>query len=201
MSSPIINMIEVGNTLVSLDVIEESFLCDLHSCHGSCCVNGDSGAPLEDDEIDYLEASISAIKPFLRPEGIESIQKNGLWVKDVEHEQTTPLVNGKECAYVIFEDGKSFCGIERAWEAGVISWQKPISCHLYPIRIKKYKRFEAVNYDRWEICQAAIVLGQAKKLRIYEFLKAPLIRKYGKDWYAELALIADEYLKQTNPAV
>lgn len=198
MSGTLINMIEIGNTLVSLDIIEESFLCDLHSCHGSCCVNGDSGAPLEDDEIDYLEQHIGAIKPFLRLEGIESITKNGVWVKDIEHEQTTPLVNGKECAFVVFEDGKSFCGIERAWEAGVIRFQKPISCHLYPIRIKKYKRFEAVNYDRWEICKAAILLGQAKKLKIYEFLKTPLIRKYGEDWYKELSFTAEQYLNRSK---
>lgn len=188
-------MIEVGNTLVSLDVLEEYFLCDLKACQGACCIKGDSGAPLEEDEIDYLEKNITSILPFLRPEGIAVIQDQGVYMDDVEHERVTPLVNGKECAFVVFENGIAACGIEKAFEAGVISWQKPISCHLYPIRIKQLKHYKALNYDEWDICKAAILLGKANKLRVYRFLEKPLVRKFGEGWYKELCFTAEEYLK------
>lgn len=196
MKAPLVNMIEIGNTLVSLDVIEEQFVCDLHACHGSCCVGGDSGAPLEQDEMDYLESNYPLIEPFLTDQGRDTINSLGKWVLDVEHEHVTPLINGKECAYMLTINGIAACGIEKAYEAGAITFQKPLSCHLYPIRIKKFKRFEAVNYDRWDICKAALVFGRATHTPVYVFLKEPLIRKYGKDWYEELSLVAGEYLKQ-----
>jgi Fe-S-cluster containining protein len=194
-------MIEVGNTLVSLDVLEEYFLCDLKACHGACCVKGDSGAPLDENEIDYLEESILKITPFLRQEGIEVIEKQGVFIKDVEHERVTPLVNGKECAFVVFENGLAACGIEKAYEAGAITFQKPLSCHLYPIRIKSLKHYQALNYDRWDICKAAILLGKKEKLRVYQFLKQPLIRKFGEGWYKELCFVADEYLKSLEDPI
>jgi len=190
-------MFEIGNTLVSEEVLTEQFICNLSKCKGICCVQGDAGAPLNEDELSILKNIYPKIKPFLRVEGIESIEKQGEFVEDQDGEYLTPLVNGKECAYVIFDEkGITKCGIEKAYETGIIDYKKPISCHLYPIRIKKYRNFEAVNYDEWEICSDACALGKELKVEVYKFLKEPLIRKYGEKWFEELELIAEHYSKK-----
>jgi hypothetical protein len=180
-------MIEVGNVLVHEDVVKENFVCNLNKCKGACCLEGDSGAPLNADELDILKEIYPKVKPYLTEKGIKTIEKVGTYVKDFEGDYTTPCVDvNKECAYVIWENGITKCGIEKAYEQGAISWKKPISCHLYPIRITAYPEFDVLNYDRWSICSAACSFGDELKVRVHEFLKDPLIRKYGKEWYQEL---------------
>lgn len=186
-------MISIGDAIVSSEILEEAFVCDLSKCKGACCVGGDAGAPLEEEEASILEDIYEDVKPFLRKEGIESIEKNGKYVLDAQGELETPLVDGKECAYVIFEEGITKCGIEKAREEGAVNFQKPISCHLYPIRIQKYSSFEAINYERWNICAPACDLGKSLKVPVYKFLEGPLIRKYGKEWYSELEEVAKHW--------
>lgn len=180
-------MIEVGSVLLHEDVVKENFVCNLNKCKGACCLEGDSGAPLDADELDILDEIYPKVKPFMNAKGIATIEKVGTYVKDFEGDYTTPCVDvNKECAYVIFENGITKCAIEKAYENGAINWKKPISCHLYPIRITKYPEFDVLNYDRWSICSPACSFGNELKVRVHEFLKAPLIRKYGEDWYQEL---------------
>lgn len=179
-------MLEIGKTLISLDVITKKFCCDLTSCLGSCCVHGDSGAPLNSKELELIEEVYPVVKPYLRPEGIKAIEELGRYVIDGEDEPVTTLVNEGECAYVIFENGISFCGIEKAYRDGKITWIKPLSCHLYPIRIKEYKNYDAVNYDEWEICRSALKKGKGLGLHVYLFVKDALIRAYGEEWFDQL---------------
>ncbi len=180
-------MIEVGSVLLHEDLIKENFVCNLNKCKGACCLEGDSGAPLEMAELDTLNEIYPKVKPFMTQKGIDTIEKNGTYVTDFEGDYTTPCVDvNKECAYVIWENGITKCAIEKAYEQGAVNWQKPISCHLYPIRITKYPEFDVLNYDRWSICSPACSFGNELKVRVFEFLKAPLIRKYGADWYQEL---------------
>ncbi|MFN4300278.1 MAG: DUF3109 family protein [Thermaurantimonas sp.] len=180
--------VEIDGAVVAEDVMAKEFVCNLSRCKGACCVQGDAGAPLEEEETRILEKEFKNIKPFLRPEGIRAIEEQGIWLKDPrDGEPVTPLVDGKECAYVVFDaDGTAKCGIELAWKAGATAFQKPISCHLYPIRITKYKTFEAVNFHRWEICSPACELGAQLKVPVYAFLKNAIIRKYGEEWYQKL---------------
>ncbi len=180
-------MIEIGTVLLHEDVVKENFVCNLNKCKGACCLEGDSGAPLDADELDILDEIYPKVKPFMTAKGIATIEKMGTYVKDFEGDYTTPCVDvNKECAYVIFENGITKCAIEKAYEHGATNWKKPISCHLYPIRITKYPEFDMLNYDRWSICSPACAFGTELKVRVHEFLKAPLIRKYGQDWYREL---------------
>jgi len=180
-------MITVGDVLLHEDVVKENFVCNLNKCKGACCLEGDSGAPLDAVELDILDEIYPKVKPFMTEKGIKTIEKTGTWVKDVDGDYTTPCVDvNKECAYVIWENGITKCAIEKAYEQGATSWKKPISCHLYPIRITKYPEFDVLNYDRWSICSSACSFGSELKVRVHEFLKAPLIRKYGEEWYQEL---------------
>lgn len=189
-------MIEIGSVIVSLDIIEKKFLCDIAKCHGICCEVGDSGAPLDLEEVAILEDNYPKIKPFLRPEGIKVIEEQNIAVIDADGDLVTPLRDiNKECAFTIYEKGVAMCGIEKAYEAGVIDYKKPISCELYPIRAKKYRNFEALNYDIWDLCDMARILGEKQGLPIYKFLKKALIRKYGEAWYEELDKVATAYLK------
>lgn len=180
-------MIEVQNTLVHDDVISENFVCNLNKCKGICCVEGDSGAPLEKQEEQILADIYPKIKHLLAPKGIEAVEKYGTSVVDVDGDLTTPCVDGnKECAYVTFENGITKCAIEKAYEEGIVDWKKPISCHLYPIRVTHYPEFDVLHYDRWSICKDACTFGNQLKVPVYQFLKNPLIRKYGEDWYNDL---------------
>jgi hypothetical protein len=177
-------MIEVQNTLVHEDVISESFVCNLNKCKGICCV---AGAPLDHAEKAILEEVYPKIKHLLAPKGIEAIEAYGTSVLDLDGDLTTPCVDGnKECAYVTFENGITKCAIEKAYEQGLVNWPKPISCHLYPIRITQYPEFEVLNYDRWSICSDACSFGRELKVPVYQFLKGPLTRKYGEAWYQQL---------------
>lgn len=187
-------VIQVQDKLISGDVTDEFFACDVSKCKGACCVEGDLGAPLNKAEVQILDKIYDKVKPYLRKEGIDSIEKQGTSIIDFTNNPSTPLVNGKECAYVTFSDtGIALCGIEQAYEAGEIPFKKPISCHLYPIRVQKYKDFEALNYDRWEICSDACNRGDKEKIRVYEFTKDALIRAYGEEFYEELDQVVKAY--------
>ena len=179
-------MLEIGKTLISLDLITKKFCCDLPACLGGCCVYGDSGAPLTTEETGILEEVYPEVRPYLRAEGIKAIEEQGLYVVDSDQDTVTPLINQGECAFVIFQNGIALCGIEKAWRAGKIGWMKPLSCHLYPVRIKEYRRYDAVNYETWDICEPAVRNGGALGLPVYQFVKDALIRKYGSDWYEQL---------------
>lgn len=193
-------MLQIKDTLISSEVIEKQFCCDLNKCKGACCVKGDAGAPLTAEEVELLPRIIDKIKPYLRPEGIAAIEEQGTHVVDDERETVTPLVNNEECAYVIFTKGIACCGIEKAFEDGAIKFQKPVSCHLYPIRLRKYEKFIAVNYDKWDICNPARELGKKLNLPVFRFVRTALIRQFGEDWYRHLT-IADEEWRKNNPSI
>lgn len=185
-------MIKVGDVLVSDDIKEKEFVCNLEKCKGACCVEGDYGAPLEEDELEILKQIYPQVKPYLTQEGIKAIEEQGTHVLDDDGDLSTPTIGGKECAYSIYDaKGVLKCGIEQAYYDGKIGWKKPISCHLYPIRITKKKNFEAVNYHKWDICSAACTLGKELGVPLYKFLKEPLIRKYGQAWYDELVEVIE----------
>lgn len=186
-------MFQLGKTIVSEEIIENDFVCNLTACKGACCVDGNAGAPLEDKEINVLLEIYSRVKPFLRPQGIKAIEEHGAFVKGEDGDWETPLVDESECAYVVFsETGTAKCGIEEAYNQGVIKWKKPVSCHLYPVRVREYSELTAVNYHKWEICDPACAFGEALKVPIYKFVKEALIRKFGATWYKELEQVAIE---------
>jgi hypothetical protein len=180
-------MIIIQHTVISDDVRDNFFVCHLEACKGACCVEGDLGAPLEQAELAILEAEYQNIKPFLTAAGRQAIEEQGLYIKDWEGDYSTTTINDRECAYALYDErGILKCGIEQAYLAGATTFKKPISCHLYPIRISNYEGFEALNYDRWGICNPACSFGANLGVRVYQFLKEPLIRKYGEEWYGEL---------------
>jgi hypothetical protein len=186
-------MIKVGEVLVSDDIAQKEFVCNLTKCKGACCVEGDFGAPLLESELAILEEIYPQVKPYLSKEGIAVIEKEGTHTVDDEGELCTPIIGGRECVYAIYDEKKILkCGIEQAYNDGKISFKKPISCHLYPIRITKKKNFEAVNYNKWHICSDACTLGKELQVPLYKFLKEPLIRKYGEGWYAELVQVIEK---------
>lgn len=190
-------MLEIKNTLVSLDVIEKMFVCDLAKCKGACCVVGESGAPLTDEEKSLVEETYPIIRQYMTPEGIEAVETQGWYVYDVEGDCVTPLINQKECAYTFRdEQGITLCAFEKAYYERKIEFLKPLSCHLYPIRVTKYKEYDAVNYESNSICNAACKKGSDTGTVLYQFLKQPLIRAYGQDWYDELSLAAQVYCEQ-----
>lgn len=190
-------MIQIDDKLISEDLFSEEFVCNLAKCKGICCVEGDAGAPLDEDETKILDEIYPKIKSYLRPEGIQAIEEQGTYTLDFEGDLVTPLVNNAECAYVIFDEkGYTKCAIEKAYEDGVIDWQKPISCHLYPIRITEYSNFSAINYHEWDICSDACTLGKELGVKVYQFLKKPLIRKYGEEFYKTLSEAAEEWEKE-----
>lgn len=189
-------MLQIDNTLISLDIIEKTFVCDLGACKGACCVEGDSGAPLEDAETQQLEKIFETVKKHMTPEGIAEAEKQGKWVIDADGDKVTPLVKNRECAYTYRDEkGIIFCAIEKAYLNGEIDFQKPLSCHLYPIRISKFTAYDAVNYERNKLCIPARIHGEKLGVPIYKFVKQPLIRKYGTDWYKQLEIAADEFQK------
>lgn len=187
--------------MVSEDVLEKKFVCDLTACKGACCVKGDYGAPLEEDELAVFDAIYPKVKPYMTETGIASVEKQGKYLKYETGEWVTPLNKGKECAYTYFDaDGTAKCAVEKAYLEGKIDYKKPISCHLYPIRINVQRnRLEAVNYDRWSICKPACKLGDQLQVPVYKFLKEPLIRKYGKKWYSALEKAA-QLLEESKSA-
>lgn len=180
-------MIPIGKTLVSDEVISNRFVCDLKKCKGACCIEGESGAPLEKEELKLIEESYPAVKPFLTADGIKAIEEKGLYLIDDDGDFVTPLIGeGGACAFTVFENGIAACGIEKAYNEGKIPFRKPVSCHLYPVRITAYKNYDAVNYHEWEICSPACKLGKKLSVPVFRFVKDALIRKYGQAWYDEL---------------
>lgn len=189
-------MFQLGKTIVSEEILEKDFVCNLSACKGECCIAGDAGAPLEEGERQILKDIYPKVKPFLRKEGIEAIEEQGTSIIGEDGEPETPLINGADCAYVTFDkNGTALCGIEEAYNKGKITWKKPLSCHLYPVRVQNYSAFSAVNYHQWYICDDACVLGKELQVPIYKFVKDALLRKFGEDWYAELEKTADKLKK------
>jgi hypothetical protein len=190
-------VIQIGEVLLSSEIVSRKFVCDLEKCKGTCCVEGESGAPLDEEELAVLDDIYDKVKPYLTKAGVAAIKKYGKYLIDSDGDWVTPLVNGDgECAYTIFENGVARCGIEKAWEEGAVKFRKPVSCHLYPIRVNRLKSgVEALNYHRWDLCSAACTLGKKLQVPVYVFLKEPLIRKYGRKWYHELEL-AVEHLER-----
>lgn len=190
-------MISIKNTLISEDVLEQEFVCDLTACKGACCVEGDGGAPLQEEELVILENIYDKVKPYMAEKGINGVEKQGQWVVGEDGEKETPILNGRECVYVFFDKNNTAkCAIESAYRAGDIDFKKPISCELYPIRIQSYPEFDAVNYHKWHICKKGCECGVKLKVPLYKFLKEPLLKKYGKNWYKSLEIAAEKHNKQ-----
>lgn len=190
-------MIQIGDVVVSLDVVRENFFCDLNACKGECCIEGDAGAPVELDEVAKLEEVLPVIWDDLSPQAREVIDKQGVVYADRDGDLVTSIVNGKDCVFTCYDEkGYCYCAIEKAYRAGKVDFYKPVSCHLYPIRVGDYGPYKAVNYHRWSICKAAVLLGQQKKVAVYQFLKEPLIRKFGEAWYEELEMVVEEMKSQ-----
>lgn len=189
-------IIEIGDKLVSDEIFEKEFVCNLSACKGACCIEGDDGAPLKMEEVDLLEDHIDAIKPYMTEVGVEEVEKSGVFYMDRENEPVTALVNGAECVFVFYdEQGITKCAVEQAYRDDKINFNKPISCHLYPIRARKFKSFTALNYDRWPICKDACTLGEELGVPVYRFLKEPLTRAYGAPFYEQLEAAEKELKK------
>jgi len=188
-------VIVIDNVLVSDDIVQEQFVCDLNKCKGGCCEDGDAGAPLEKNELSLLPKYYDEIKPYLTKEGIREIESGGFYNYDHEFGWVTPTINGSLCAYGKKDKfGIIKCGIEQAYNDGKITWKKPISCHMFPIRIKSTKDHDLLNYEpREDLCQAACSLGKKLKVPVYTFLKEPLIRKYGEEFYEALEAVGQDY--------
>ncbi len=179
--------IQVEDLVVDAEVYSKKFVCDLQACKGACCIEGNSGAPITFEEIDQLEEDLDQIKPYMRDEGINAVEKQGVFYMDVENEPVTTLVNNKECAFVFFdEQGITKCAIEKAFKEGKTSLKKPISCHLYPIRIKKFNETKALVFETWDICSPACSCGEQLDVPVYRFLKEPIERAFGKPFFQSL---------------
>lgn len=191
-------MFQVNDTLISENLLDEFFVCDLLSCKGICCVEGDAGAPLEKDELKTIKDILPEIQEFLPENSKKIIREKGFYYIDQDGDCVTSLVNEKECVFAFFEeDGTCKCSLEKAYYQGKTDFCKPISCHLYPVRLQKINDYTAVNLHHWKVCECAFVLGKKLKIPAYRFLKVPLIRRFGEKWYKELELIAD-LLKETR---
>ena len=200
-------MIQIDDVVVSLDVLREKFLCDLSACKGECCIEGDAGAPVELDEVEKLEEVLPVIWDDLSPEARAVIDRQGVVYTDCEGDLVTSIVNNKDCVFTCYDDKgccycaiekafRCYCAIEKAFREGKTDFYKPVSCHLYPIRVGDYGPYKAVNYHRWDVCKAAVLLGRKENVPVYKFLREPLVRKFGEAWYCELELAAEELEKQ-----
>ncbi len=190
-------MLQIGDVVISLDVFREKFLCNLDVCKGVCCVEGDAGAPITPEEVEKIEEVLPVIWNDLSSEARAVINKQGVAYIDVEGDLVTSIVNGKDCVFTCSDTrGRCACAIERAYHAGKTDFHKPASCHLYPLRVRDYGSYKAVNYHRWDVCKAAVLLGEKENVPLYRFLKEPLVRKFGKEWYDELEIAAKELQKR-----
>ena len=186
-------LVEIGDKVVSTQVFERKFVCDLNACKGACCIEGDAGAPLTFEEVSILEDDLESIKPYMREEGIKAVEEQGVFYMDRDNEPVTTLVNGAECAFVFFdEEGITKCAVEQAHRDGKTDFKKPISCHLYPIRVKQFNEFKALNYDTWSICSDACTLGEKLGVPVFQFLKEPIIRAFGEEFFTELEVVNKE---------
>lgn len=190
-------MLQIGDVLVSLDIAQRFFCCDLDACLGECCIEGDAGAPITKVEYEKLKEVLPVVWDDLLPQAKEVIGRQGIGYIDNDGDLVTSIVDGRNCVFTCYAPGgMCLCAIEKAFREGRTDFYKPVSCHLYPARLTDYPGFTAVNYHRWKICKAAEVLGRKKGVRLYQFLKQPLISRFGKDWYAELELACEAYLAQ-----
>ncbi len=183
-------MIQVDDKVLSELLFERKFVCNLQKCKGACCIEGDAGAPLEKEETEILQEIFPKVKKYLPEKSLQAIEHQGLFEKDQDGEWVTTLVDGEECVFTVFdENGTAFCGIEQAYLNQEITFKKPVSCHLYPVRVAKYHSFTAINYHHWDICNDACVLGEQLGVKVFRFLKEPLIRKFGEEFFNELEKI------------
>ena len=190
-------MLQIKDALVSLDIVERFFLCDLDKCLGECCIEGDAGAPITEEEMATLKRILPEVWDELLPKAQDVIKEKGVAYVDEEGDLVTQIVDGKNCVFSCYgENGMCYCAIEKKYREGKIDFYKPISCHLYPLRLTEYPQFTAVNFHRWKICKCAEVLGRKNGVRVYQFLKDPLIRRFGEDWYAELVQACEMYLEE-----
>ena len=189
-------IIQVGDVLVSPDILTERFCCDLDACHGECCVEGDAGAPVTLDEVASIEDALDEVWPELSASAQTVIDRQGVAYTDADGGRVTSIVDGRDCVFTCHDaDGCCFCAAEKAFRAGRTTWCKPISCYLYPIREKRLDNgLSALNYHRWSVCRAAVEKGRALRLPVYRFLRDPLVRRFGEAWYAELEEVAAELL-------
>lgn len=196
MDNKCIPMIQVGDVIVSMDCISERFCCDLDDCKGECCIEGDAGAPLELEEVAAIEEALPAVWPMLSATAQAVIDRQGVAYTDDEGDLVTSIVNGKDCVFTCYDDkGCCYCALEKAYREGKSRFFKPISCHLYPIRVKKLRGGVALNYHRWEVCRMAVLKGRQLDMPVYRFLKEPLVRRFGAAWYAELDEVVQELRK------
>lgn len=192
-------MIQIEDIVVSSDILTEKFICNLEACQGECCIEGDAGAPVEKNEVAELEKVLPVVWDELSPEAQAVIKKQGVVYTDQDGDLVTSIVDNKNCVFTCYDEkGCCYCAIEKAYREGKCNFYKPISCHLYPIRIENYGPYTAVNYHRWDVCKAAVILGKMKGVPVYQFLKEPLIRKFGADWYQMLSDCAEEWTKQNR---
>lgn len=189
-------MIILGNAIVSEELLERKFACQLHQCKGACCVEGDQGAPLEENEIEAIELNMPEVLPLLNEASVEWLKNNSFYTRDEEGDLVTACHPTGECVFANYqEDGILYCALEKAHQLGKSTFKKPISCHLYPIRTKQYGEYIALNYHHWNICNAACKAGEEQKIPVHQFLKDAIIRKMGENWYEEL----DAYYHHTKP--
>lgn len=189
-------MLEIGNTIISLDLIEKYFCCDLDKCLGECCIEGDAGAPITEAERALIEQELPKIFDELLPGAQQALRERGVAYIDEEGDLVTTIVNGRDCAFTCYDSGgKCLCAFEKAYREGRCNFRKPASCHLYPVRITEYDKFTAVNFHRWKICKSAETLGRKLGLRAYQFLREPLVARFGQEWYDELCMAAEAYLE------
>lgn len=198
-------MVLIQNTIVSLDILEKEFCCDLDRCHGACCIEGDAGAPLTDEEAEQLHTNLPRLISYMSKQALERVKEAGISYRDKDNELVTQIVNGKDCVFARTDhNGWCYCVIERAQKEGKIAYGKPVSCHLYPIRVKEFAAqgsspaMTALEYHRWDICHCARLWGRKQHMPLYVFLKEPLIRCFGQQWYDELCLTAEEWRKQSG---
>lgn len=198
----ILNVIAIDNVLVSDDVVEAQFICDLAKCKGGCCEDGDAGAPLEKDELQMIKENYHAFEPYLSPEGKAEIARQGQYIYDTEFGWVTPTINGGLCAYGFHDEhGIIKCGIEAAYLEGKLNWKKPISCHLFPIRVTQEKEYTMVNYEpRETLCKPGCALGKKAKMPVYQFLQEPIERRFGKEFYDTLHAVAVEHFDKKAKA-
>lgn len=190
-------MLQIGNVLASLDIVQRFFCCNLDKCLGECCIEGDAGAPITTEEYDKLKGILPIVWDDLLPAAQEVVKQQGVGYVDSEGDLVTSIVDGRNCVFTCYgPNGLCQCAIEKAFREGKTDFQKPVSCHLYPARVTDYPTFSAINYHRWKICKAAETLGRQKGIRLYQFLEAPLTRRFGKDWYDEFKTACEAYIEQ-----
>lgn len=194
MSKDLSTIIQIDDCLISSDILTVKYSCDYQKCKGCCCIIGDSGAPLEDVELDVLENEFSTFKKYMTNTAIQQVEQRGYYYKDSDGDMVTPLINNEECAYTIMEDENCLCAIERAYLAGETEFRKPISCWLYPIRISRLSNgMIALNLHRWNICSDAFIKGEKEGMPVYKFLKEPIIHFLGERFYEALDEIANSF--------